>query len=231
MRNLNSNSSPAAKPPEETKRDRILNASEFLFSRNGFHNTQIAEIAREAGTGVGTFYKHFADKDQLLMELLSGLLGTIRKEFVAMRAGIEHRSPLEQFSMIRDTLRLMLDHLVSRPTVARSFFRSGYGVNPQIDQLIWAFIEQLAADIIADLERAESVGLLLIPTKEILAHGLAGMVLQVGHKLTVDPKYTLDEAVNALTRFTLGGLTAFAPDAKFEQLMPVFRALIRPQEP
>src|SRR5690349_18001945 len=40
-------------------RDAIVSAAERVFARSGFYETKMAEIAREAGVGVGTLYNYF----------------------------------------------------------------------------------------------------------------------------------------------------------------------------
>jgi len=44
----------------------ILVVAGGLFTSKGYEHTTVAEIAREAGVAVGTVYRHFADKTELL---------------------------------------------------------------------------------------------------------------------------------------------------------------------
>src|SRR5258707_10246781 len=55
--------------------DRLLDAAEALVSQRGFDDTPVAEIARRAGSSVGSFYSRFADKD--------ALLGALNERFLA----------------------------------------------------------------------------------------------------------------------------------------------------
>jgi AcrR family transcriptional regulator len=50
-------------------RERILEAAADLFAEHGLGVT-LNEIARHAGVGVGTVYRHFPDRDELLETLL-----------------------------------------------------------------------------------------------------------------------------------------------------------------
>ena len=52
----------------ERNRDRLLAAARDLFADHGL-GIGLNEIARHAGVGVGTAYRHFPDKDQLITEL------------------------------------------------------------------------------------------------------------------------------------------------------------------
>ena len=52
------------------KVDRIIKSARKLFSKNGYAKTTMSLIAREAGVSIGTAYAYFADKDELLQEVL-----------------------------------------------------------------------------------------------------------------------------------------------------------------
>ncbi|MEV4777601.1 TetR/AcrR family transcriptional regulator [Burkholderia sp. LMU1-1-1.1] len=52
-------------------RDSILKAAERRFAAHGV-NTSLDEIARDAGVGPGTLYRHFPTREHLLCEVLHG---------------------------------------------------------------------------------------------------------------------------------------------------------------
>ena len=45
-------------------------AAEQLFTRQGFAETSVSDVARRAGVGVGTLYHHFPDKHAMLLDLI-----------------------------------------------------------------------------------------------------------------------------------------------------------------
>jgi AcrR family transcriptional regulator len=62
---------------EPNARGRLAQAAMTLYVEQGFEQTTVAEIARQAGLTERTFFRHFADKREVLfygMEMLRGLL-------------------------------------------------------------------------------------------------------------------------------------------------------------
>jgi AcrR family transcriptional regulator len=68
--------------PDAT-RERLVAAAAELFERDGFAATDAGRIAREAGYAVGTFYKHFADKAEILLAAYSHWVDTEWREVEA----------------------------------------------------------------------------------------------------------------------------------------------------
>lgn len=56
-------------PVETGKREIILRAALAVFSRTGMNGTAVPEIARTADVGVGTLYRYFASKEELVNEV------------------------------------------------------------------------------------------------------------------------------------------------------------------
>ena len=53
------------------KRAAILEAAQAVFTEKGFHRATIREISTKAGVADGTVYNHFADKNALILALMS----------------------------------------------------------------------------------------------------------------------------------------------------------------
>ena len=59
-----------SQPRGRVTRTRVLRAAEQLFTRQGFADTTVSEVARRASVGVGTLYHHFPDKRAILLDLI-----------------------------------------------------------------------------------------------------------------------------------------------------------------
>ena len=93
----------------EDKREKILAATLELVARQGFHGTPAAQIARQAGVGVGTIYRYFTDKDELIHALFSKVRNDLRQRIIA---DLPDTNDLKQrfFTFFARMLREFIDH-------------------------------------------------------------------------------------------------------------------------
>jgi len=56
----------SVRPPTGDKREAILRAAITVFAHNGYFNSKVADIAREAGVADGTVYLYFKSKEDIL---------------------------------------------------------------------------------------------------------------------------------------------------------------------
>lgn len=59
----------AEKKVVAVKRQKIIDAAISVFSRRGFYNSTVADVAREADVADGTIYLYFKSKDDLLISI------------------------------------------------------------------------------------------------------------------------------------------------------------------
>ena len=76
---------------EPDTRERLRNAALDLYTARGFDETTVTEIAQSVGVTERTFFRHFADK----REVLFGGSETLQREFVAGVADAPDGTPLE----------------------------------------------------------------------------------------------------------------------------------------
>jgi AcrR family transcriptional regulator len=59
-----------SEPAEPTVTDRVLDAAERCLRQNGIRRTTMIEVAEEAGISRAWLYRHFPDKDSLVLAVL-----------------------------------------------------------------------------------------------------------------------------------------------------------------
>jgi AcrR family transcriptional regulator len=116
-------------------RERILESARAAFADQGA-DTQMDEVARLAGVGVGTVYRHFPTKESLLGEL-------VRQKMTRM--GEQSRAALEAdgepFAVFADTLRR--NAAICAGDAAIQFAMLGAG------QPVWDYAGEAEAELLA----------------------------------------------------------------------------------
>ena len=85
----------------EARRNEILDAALVAFARNGFQESTIQDIAREAGVSHGAIYRYFASKDDIIEAVARGDPQGRAQSFTAE----EHDA-----DPIQELISLMQDH-------------------------------------------------------------------------------------------------------------------------
>jgi AcrR family transcriptional regulator len=60
-------------------RNKLLQAAEGAFGKQGFHATSIGDITREASVALGTFYVYFDSKDEIFLALVAHMSDMTRQ--------------------------------------------------------------------------------------------------------------------------------------------------------
>ena len=79
----------------------ILDAAVKEFAENGYHRTQVARIAKEAGVADGTIYLYFESKEDILVSLFTEKMG----DFVD-----KLKQKLANVNGFREELRTLITH-------------------------------------------------------------------------------------------------------------------------
>ncbi|MBM3237988.1 TetR/AcrR family transcriptional regulator [Candidatus Poribacteria bacterium] len=62
---------------QSSKRRQILDAAVKVFAQNGFYNSKVLDIAKEAGVANGTVYLYFPSKDDILISIFEEQMGEL----------------------------------------------------------------------------------------------------------------------------------------------------------
>lgn len=83
------------------KHQKILQAAIKVFARNGFFNSRISEIAKEANVADGTIYLYFNNKYDILIAIFEEEIGKIIARIKQELAGIRNPAEkLERFALL-----------------------------------------------------------------------------------------------------------------------------------
>ena len=189
---------------DQDKHHQIIEAAVRVFSRNGYYNSRVSDIAKEAGVASGTIYLYFKTKDAILVTLF-------REKMAAWVAHVraEIAGEPDAVAKIRRLVALHFGVLENDPALAEvvqvelrqghKFFRgaSAHEVSAYFE-LIGSILEegQVAGAIRRDLP-------LKIATKVLF-----GAMDQVATSWVLGKrKYRLTDAADAVAAVFLRGVT------------------------
>ena len=104
---------PARKPRTDAlrNRERILEVAKGAFTRQGA-DTSLDEIAKQAGVGAGTLYRHFPTRDALIEGVYRN---EVEKLAAAAGSFAETMSPIEA---LRAWMLLLVDYIAAKHIIA-----------------------------------------------------------------------------------------------------------------
>jgi TetR/AcrR family transcriptional regulator, fatty acid metabolism regulator protein len=141
--------------PDPDKPQQIIDAAIRVFARNGFYNSRVSDIAREAGIAAGTIYLYFKTKDEILVTLF-------REKMAAWVASVRFEVARESDAVakLRKLVALHFQVLEQHPDLAEvlqvelrqghKFFRgaSAHEVSAYFDLIGGVLDEGIAAGLI-----------------------------------------------------------------------------------
>jgi AcrR family transcriptional regulator len=99
---------------EEQQRTRILDAATEIFAKRGYRSTTVDHIVTGARIGVGTFYSHFAGKEDCFLQAYERNLA-IGREWVAERVPADAEWP----QLACSAIHIVLELIAAEPLRAR----------------------------------------------------------------------------------------------------------------
>jgi AcrR family transcriptional regulator len=199
--------------------DCIIQAASEIFSRNGYHNTQIMDIVRSAGISAGTFYNYFKDKRDIFDQITQGNSESIRLHLKELRSSFNIWDRNERIKILRVTYTVLFDYIDASPHIFLMMLRGGYGVDEAFDQVTWGAFSTWASDFGEDVEKWIEEGFLEGIKPVLISHAVLGMGMQIVHSYIVEKKYSREEAIEGLIKMSLGMVEAFLTEKGKDLLM------------
>jgi AcrR family transcriptional regulator len=186
----------------ERNRQRVLDAAREVFAERGL-GVSLDDIAKHAGVGVGTVYRRFPDKEQLIDALFEDRVGEILN---AASESLEMKDPWQAVArFLERALELQVED-----RALKELLLSTSEAHARIDRAR----ERIEPVVVSLLERAQRAGVL---RADLAVSDL--MLLQ--HAIGEVADYSRDAAPEAWRRTLVIVLDGMRPDRRRTTPMPV----------
>ena len=156
------------------RQQRILDAALRVFSRKGYRDASVDEIASESGTSKGGVYFHFPSKDIIYLQLLDRTVARLQDKIEEAMAEYDHPIAKADAALLA-VLRTFDKHA----TLARFFMVEALGAGRQFQHRMAETRAEFAAIIREHLDAAVEQGIIEPLDTEVAAQAWFGALYEV----------------------------------------------------
>ncbi len=181
----------------------ICDAALKLFSRKGFHQTTVREVAEACGLGIGTLYSYIKTKEDILHLVYRRILETFEARMLQATHGIQ--DPRLQLKVaLEETLKIYdecQDAVVLIYQESHALGRQGLQGLFEVDRTYVGILREI-------LERGTRAGQFAVKEPHLLAVCILFLCAVWDLKRWNLQGYTLDTVIDGLTNLVLNGINA-----------------------
>ena len=174
------------------KKQAALEATLALIAEQGFHGTPMSQIAQKANIGVGTIYRYFSGKEELINELYIFI-----KKRMADTILRNYRKDKPVQESFKEVLKEIICYMAAHPTELS--FHEQYANSPLITQATKEQGVQIMEPIEDLFQRARSENLMKELPDDILFTMVAGAAFSLA-KLYISAGIPIREDVLAVEK-------------------------------
>ena len=185
------------------RHSQICDAALKLFSRKGFHQTTVREVAEACGLGIGTLYSYIKTKEDILHLVYRRILETFEARMLQATHGIQ--DPRLQLKVaLEETLKTYdecQDAVVLIYQESHALGRQGLQGLFEVDRTYVGILREI-------LERGTRAGQFAVKEPHLLAVCILFLCAVWDLKRWNLQGYTLDTVIDGLTNLVLNGINA-----------------------
>jgi AcrR family transcriptional regulator len=178
-------------------------AARRTFVERGYLNTKITDITAAAGRSAGSFYLHFAGKEQLLDALLADFQAKLDSEIVRGTPGRDLSKPAvlrAHIAVFWETFKAHVPEMIALQQAAM--------IDPRFALRLQKLRAPDRGEITAHLEKQRSKGVRLPGRPELVAAAISGMMWRFAYEQLADGDGSVpdDEAIDLLAALIQDGV-------------------------
>jgi AcrR family transcriptional regulator len=159
-------------PPDAAERERIILATLNVIAEAGISNAKLATIAERAGIAYGTLYRHFEDRDTLLLAAMMRQADDVKQawESASNDGGVIDRlvdlgtAPLLRSAADPHSRELYMATLLAGPSVV-----------PKAGELVRSMTDFVLSKMLESIEEAKALGYFDGLASDVLAVTILGI--------------------------------------------------------
>ena len=159
-------------------RAEIVEAAFVEFSERGYHQTAIADIAQRLGMGHGTFYRHFANKRDILEHVIDDTVSKLQAVLSAENAPSVVTSLAEYRERCERISARFQEFAISNPRAIRLLLLEATSIDPQMTQRVLSLIDMGGAFTATYLKNGVERGFFRADLDiEQTGHAITGLIM------------------------------------------------------
>ncbi|HWP95486.1 MAG TPA: TetR/AcrR family transcriptional regulator [Syntrophomonadaceae bacterium] len=179
----------------QKKREKIMAVALHLFAVKGYVNTPVRDIIDESGFGTGTFYKYFANKEDVLKQLLADFL-----EQIIASVNNYYKEESDLYLRFIETKRVILKEYIRNEKVAGICCRAA-GLSAGIDQCLKEFDDKFLLFIGKNIQYGITEGIFRDFPIMPIANATLALIKYLVYKWIVLKEITEEEMLDMATSF------------------------------
>ena len=188
----------------EDKKKVLFDCAKELFATKGFKDTNVADITKQAGFSVGTFYNYYPSKDKLFVEILEQETAALMKR-IMMIVNLDD----DPIKLIKQLLALNMEGMLSNPILSQWYNPDVYNKIERVfrEENGLHAVDFLYRDFYKLVQKWQAEGKMRSDIRSEMIMAIFGAIIQIGyHKEEIGLQY-FPELQDHLTDFVLKGLT------------------------
>jgi len=170
-------------------RQRILDAALKVFAKQGYHSATVDAIAKTAGISKGLMYNYFKSKDEVLNELMIGMMEALMCEYMPLK-------PSKKFTKddIIKFINLGIDLVLQKPYYWKLYF--SVFVQPEVMSIVYKKMMKMGKPYVEGLiDYFKKKG---VEKPEIMTRYFSAIMDGIQMHIMLDPKTFPAEEVKKL---------------------------------
>lgn len=191
---------------QRERRARFLESGLTVFARDGYSNSSVGAICKDAGLSSRQFYEEFSGREALLTELFDQIENESREVVLAALAETADSGVRR---MIQEGTRAYILSVGTDPRRAKVAIVESVGASPRLEQYrvqqraVWRTMLAGAAEL------AATQGQIPRGDYEMRVSALLGAVAYVVYDWSIaNPRPALDDVIRVLTRMIIAAIGA-----------------------